>query len=149
MGKFLLVLLMLASTNCLAAINKWVDDKGVVHYSDQPPPPGQHPQTLHEDADAQASASGTSATQTLAEKEAALKKQNAEKQSASFKEAQKQAAEDALKTNCSNAQDNLRTLQSGIRIMEVGANGERSYVDDTQRQQRIDQAKQDIAKYCK
>ncbi|HTN93902.1 MAG TPA: DUF4124 domain-containing protein [Gallionella sp.] len=145
----LIILLMLASTSALAAINKWVDDHGVVHYSDQPPPPGQQPKTLHEDADTQDSASGTSATQTVAEKEAALKKQNAEKQSASFKEAQKQAAEDALKANCSNAQDNLRTLQSGIRIMEVGANGERSYLDDTQRQQRIDKAQQDIAKYCK
>ncbi len=148
MGKFLLILLMLASTSTLAAINKWVDDQGTVHYSDQPPPLGQKPKTLHEDAGAQDSASGASATKTLAEHEAELKKENAEKQAAAFKEAQKQAAEDARKANCSNAQDNLRSLQSGIRIMEVDAKGERSYIDDTQRQQRIDKAQQDISKYC-
>ena len=51
MGKFLLILLMLASTNTFAAISKWVDDQGQVHYSDQPPPPGKQPKTLREDAD--------------------------------------------------------------------------------------------------
>ena len=38
MGKFLLILLMLASANSFAEVNKWIDDQGRVHYSDQPPP---------------------------------------------------------------------------------------------------------------
>ena len=33
--------------------------------------------------------------------------------------------------------------------MEVDAKGERYYIDDTQRQQRIDKAQQDISNYCK
>jgi hypothetical protein len=149
MGKFLLIFLMLASTNTFAAISKWVDDQGQVHYSDQPPPPGNQPKTLREDADAPDSASGASATKTLAEHEAELKKDKAEKQSAADKAAQLKAAEDTLKANCANAQQNLRSLESGMRIMEVDANGQRYYVDDTQRQQRIDKAKQDISNSCK
>jgi len=149
MGKFLLILLMLASTNTFAAISKWVDDQGQVHYSDQPPPPGKQPKTLREDADTPGSASGASATKTLAEHEAELKKDKAEKQSAADKAAQLKAAEDTLKANCANAQQNLRSLQSGMRIMEVDANGQRYYIDDTQRQQRIDKARQEISNSCK
>jgi hypothetical protein len=150
MGKFLLILLMLASTNTYAAIMKWVDEQGQVHYSDRLPPPEVMPRTLREDSNAQDSASsGASATKTIAEREAELKKEKAEKQSAADKAAQKKAAEDALRANCATAQDNLRSLQSGVRIMEVNANGERSYIDDAQRQQRIAKAQQDIKDYCK
>ena len=46
MSKFLLILLMLASTNTFAAISKWVDAQGQVHYSDQPPPPDAKAKTL-------------------------------------------------------------------------------------------------------
>jgi hypothetical protein len=150
MGKFLLIFLMLASTNTFAAISKWVDDQGQVHYSDQPPPPGKQPKTLREDADTPDSASsGASATKTLAEHEAELKKDKAEKQSAADKAAQLKAAEDTLKANCANAQQNLRSLESGMRIMEVDANGQRYYIDDAQRQQRIAKTKQDISNSCK
>lgn len=150
MGKFLLILLMLASTNTYAAIMKWVDEQGQVHYSDRLPPPEVKPKTLREDSNAQDSASsGASATKTIAEREAELKKEKAEKQSAADKAAQKKAAEDALRANCATAQENLRSLQSGVRILEVNANGERSYIDDSQRQQRIDTSQQDIKTYCK
>jgi hypothetical protein len=148
MGKFLLILMMLASANSFAEISKWVDDQGQVHYSDQPPPPGIRQQTLREEGQDSAG-SGVSATKTLAEREADLKKEKADKQAAADKAAQKQAAEDALKANCATAQENLRSLQSGVRIMEINANGERSFIDDTQRQQRIAKAQQDIGNYCK
>ena len=149
MGRFLLILMMLASTNSFAEISKWVDDQGQVHYSDQPPPPGIKQQTLREEGRQDAAGSGVSATKTLAEREADLKKEKADKQAAADKAAQKQAAEDALKANCATAQENLRSLQSGVRIMEINANGERSFIDDTQRQQRIAKAQQDIGNYCK
>jgi hypothetical protein len=150
MGKFLLILLMLATTNTFAGIIKWVDDQGQVHYSDQVPPPGTLPKTLREDSKPQDSASSSpSAPKTLAEREAELKKEKAEQQSAAEKAAQQKAALEALKTNCATAQDNLRSLQSGVRIMEINGNGERTYIDDAQRQQRIEKAQQDISNYCK
>lgn len=148
MGKFMLILLMLASTNSFAAISKWVDDHGQVHYSDQPPPPGMQQQMLREEGDDSAG-SGASATKTLAEREAELKKEKAEQQAAADKAAQKQAAEDIRKANCAAAQDNLRSLQSGVRIMDINANGERTILDDAQRQQRIAKAQQDIGNSCK
>jgi Domain of unknown function (DUF4124) len=157
MSKFLLILLMLASTNTFAAISKWVDAQGQVHYSDQPPPPEAKAETLRSASDTEGTAgtSGVNATsapaapKTIAEREAELKKAQQAEQAAADKAAQKQAATEAIKANCATAQQNLRTLQEGIRMVEVDANGERSYLDDNQRQQRIAKTQQDVSNYCK
>ena len=157
MSKFLLILLMLASTNTFAAVKKWVDAQGQVHYSDQPPPAGAKAETLRSASDTEGTAgtngvtetSAPAAPKTIAEREAELKKAQQAKQAAADKAAQKQAAADALKASCANAQQNLRTLQEGLRMVEIDANGERSYLDDTQRQQRIEKAQQDISNLCK
>jgi flagellar motility protein MotE (MotC chaperone) len=156
MSKFLLILLMLASANTFAAVSKWVDAQGRVHYSDQPPPPEVKAETLRSASDSEGTAgiSGVTATsapaapKTIAEREAELKKAQQAKQAAADKDVQKQAATDARKANCANAQQNLRTLQTGIRMMDVDANGERSYIDDKQRQQRIEKAQQEISNLC-
>jgi hypothetical protein len=157
MTKFLLILLVLASANTFAAVSKWVDAQGQVHYSDQPPPPEAKAEKLHSTSDAEdtgntgdiAKASAPAATKTLAEREAELKKAQQAKKEATDKAAQKEAAADALKANCANAQQNLRNLQSGERMVEIDANGERSFIDDTQRQQRIQKAQQEISNLCK
>jgi hypothetical protein len=40
-------------------------------------------------------------------------------------------------------------MQEGMRMVEIDAKGERSYLDDEQRRQRIEKAQQDIKAYCK
>jgi hypothetical protein len=152
MSKFLLIILMLASANVFAEISKWVDGQGQVHYSDRPPPPETRAETLHltsGSADSTTGVSAPAAPKTIAEREAELRKAQQEKKAAAEKAAQKQATADALKASCATSQQNLRTLQEDIRMIEVNANGERSYMDDKQRQQRIAKAQQDISTYCK
>lgn len=157
MRKFLLILLTLASANTFAAVSKWVDAQGRVHYSDQPPPSDAKAETLRSASgnEGTADTSGVTATsapaapKTIAEQEAELKKAQQAKQAAADKAAQKQAAADAVKASCANAQQNLRTLQAGVRMVEIDANGERSYMDDTQRQQRIEKVQQEISNLCK
>lgn len=152
MSKFLLIILILAYTDTFAAINKWVDDQGHVHYSDQPPPGNAKAETLHSVSDQDSNTASTSAPaapKTIAEREAELKKSQKAKQEAANKALQKQASEDAKKASCATSQQNLRTLQEGIRMIEVDANGERSYMDDKQRLERIAKAQQDISAYCK
>ena len=157
MSKFLLIFLVLASPNTFAAVSKWVDDQGQVHYSDQPPPPDAKAERLHAAPDAEAATSTTGATspsepagqKTLAEREAELKKAQQAKKEASEKAAQKQAAADALKANCDNAQQNMRALQSGVRMVEIKANGESAYIDDTERQRRLEKAQKDVSNFCK
>ena len=86
---------------------------------------------------------------TFVEQEAAVKRAQQADQAAAAQAAAKQAADDALKASCNSAQQNLRNLQSGVRIMNVNSSGDRYFIDDAQRQQRIDKAQQDVSNYCK
>ena len=157
MKKFLLTLLMLSSANAIAGLSKWVDADGKVHYSDQPPPPNVKAKTLRVTSDVAAptSASGVAAAsapaapKTTAELEAELKKAQQAKKEAADKAAKEQARIEAEKANCAAAQQNLRTLQDGVRITEIDAKGERSYLGDEQRRQRMEKAQQDVKAYCK
>jgi len=150
MNKPLLVLLLLCSANAFGALNKWVDANGKVHYSDEQPPANVKAQTLRSDSSgaANSAASAPAAPKSIAEREADWKKSQKAKQEASEKSAQEKAINDEKKANCAAAQQNLRTLQQGSRMVEVGADGERAYLDDAQRQQRIAKTQQDISKLC-
>ena len=151
MNRYLLFLLMLTCTNTFAAISRWVDSNGQVHYSDQIPPPDVQKKTLRTVEDTQASreASSVGAPKTIAEREAELKKNEIAKKAAADKDAQKQAAAAAQKASCTSAQQNLSILNSGMRLMEADANGQIGYMDDNQRAQRIAQAQKDISANCK
>jgi hypothetical protein len=150
MIKYLLFLLILTSTNAIAEITKWVDSNGKVHYSDQPPPPEEKPKILRSYAETHDSASSSvAAPKTIAEREAELKKAQKAKNEAADKAAQKQAAKDAQQASCIAAQQNLRGLQDGMRMVEVDAKGEHSFLEDAKREQLIAKAQKDISTYCK
>lgn len=160
MKNFLFVLLLF-SVNAFAGLNKWVDADGKVHYSDQPPPANVQAQTLHTGAGAAPAQdvgnapaqSGTTqsapAAKTYLEREAELRKARLAKKEAADKAAQEQADAQTEAANCAAAQQNLRTLQGEGRIMELDASGERSFISDEQRQQRIEKAQQTISSVCK
>ena len=153
MYKYLLIFFMLASANAFAALNKWVDANGQVHYSDVPPPPNANAKILRAPsnvrADDSSASSGPAATKTYAEREAELKKAQQAKKEAADKAAKAQAETEARKAYCATLQQNLRTLQEGIRTVEIDASGNRSVMDDEQRQQRIAKTQQDISANCK
>ena len=160
MKNHLFVLLLLFSVNAFAALNKWVDADGKVHYSDQPPPvnvqaktlrtaPAQAPDVGSAAAQSAKAGSAPAAAKTYVEKEAELKKAQLAKKEAADKAAQQQAAADARAANCAAAQQNLRTLQTIPRISEIDENGERVFVSDEQRQQRIEKAQQTVSSVCK
>ncbi|GAC1322107.1 MAG: hypothetical protein NVS3B11_19020 [Collimonas sp.] len=159
-----LVLLSLA-TSALAQF-VWLDEKGVKQYSDQPPPPSVPNKRIlkapgqslprnagyigSEDAAASATtadAAGDSkpdaktapAAPTLAEQNAAFQKRKAE-QAEKNKKAEQDAKLASNKTeNCARARANQRTLDSGARIAQTDAKGERSYMSDQQRAQQTAQ----------
>lgn len=144
MKSSLLFILLLSTTNAFPASYKWVDENNRTHYSEQPPP--------NIKAKVLTSVSGGSnaaAPKTLAERAAELDKAKLTKKDNAEKAAQKQAYADALKANCDGAQRNLAALKDGIRLVEVDANGERSYLTDDQRQQKMAKAQQDIQANCK
>jgi hypothetical protein len=160
MKRYLTILLLLSSTTAFAALNKWVDKNGEVHYSDQPPPANVKSETLRVSppaapSNAAAPASGTAAAsapaapKTIAEREAELKKAQQAKKEAAERAAEEQAKRDTEKANCATAQENLRSLQEGTRMVTINAQGEYSYLEDEQRQQRIAKAQDAIKNWCK
>lgn len=156
MKQLLLIIFLLSSTGTSAALNKWVDADGRVHYSDTPPSADVKVKKLRtfsvsEDTKNQSTTgeSTPAAAKTIAEREAELKKVQLEKRAADDKAAKEQAYAEALKASCNTARQNLRTLQEGERMMEIDANGERSYMSDERRKEKVSKAQQEVSSYCK
>lgn len=163
MKKYLPIFLLLFSTAAFGALTKWVDEKGKVHYSDQPPPANVKAEVLRStpspaasdgvavpgNAEKPAAASAPAAPKTVAEREAELKKEQQKKKEAAEKTAREQEAVEAKKANCLANQKNLRALQEGMRMVEINEKGERSYIDDAERQRRIAKAQENINDSCK
>jgi hypothetical protein len=145
MKKLLFVFLILTAANAGAELNKWVDERGKVHYSDQPPA-GVEASTLR---GAPAPASAPAASKSYVEREAELKKARQSKTEADERAIEQQSNAETEKANCAAARQTLRSLQQGGRMIEYDEKGERRYVGDDERQQRADKAQAEIGKWCK
>jgi uncharacterized membrane protein len=151
MKSYLAIGLLLASFSAQGALHKWVDADGKVHYSDTVPDSNVKTQTLRSSsaAESPATASSAAAPKTLAEREAEMKKAQQAKAQTAEKAAKEKEIADAQRQNCESARNNLNTLENAPRLVTYDAQGERSYLDDDARQQRIDDARAMISKYCK
>ena len=146
MKKLLFVLLVLASANAGAGLNKWVDEHGKTHYSDQPPPIGIEAAPVRA---APSPAGAPAAPKSYTEREAELKKARQSQNEAAEKAALEQSNAEIEKANCVSARQTLHSLQQDGRIAEYDENGERRYLDDNERQRRTDKAQSEIGKWCK
>src|SRR5438067_8445630 len=139
----------------------WLDANGTRVFSDRPPPPGTPPSRILKvprrldaaalDAvpaaanDAASAPADKSKQPSLAEREADYRKRQAERQ-ADEKKAQDEAARKAAQqATCANARQEERQLASGMRISEMGANGERGYISDEDRARRLARAREALA----
>lgn len=150
MKHCLAICLLLASFSSHAALHKWVDNEGHVHYSDTAAPPDVKSQTLRQSSTAEpvTSSDTVAAPKTEAEREADTRRAQKEKSEAEQKAAREQ--EEALnkQKNCESARSNLATLENSPRLVIYDAQGERSYLDDEARQQRIEEARKIINSSC-
>lgn len=163
--KWLLVVLLASAAAVLGAtLYKWVDERGVTHYSETPPvkqkaqeiriqsPP---PSKLEGDKSPRAppapgaEVGKTAPPKTWHEKalEAQKRREAAEKQE---EEEQQLAREVALekKRKCLAAQQNLHTLLTDRPVYWINEYGERVFIDDTKRATEIARAKREIQSYC-
>jgi len=161
---------LIACTSLAQAQWMWVNDKGVKQFSDQPPPPGTPANRilkaprgvavadLHKDA-AATPANGDEAPAgdekvapvkpSLAERNADFKKRQQETAAKTAK-AEEQAKLDAEKKKyCSEAKSNIGMLESGVRVSEMGPNGERNFMSDEARAQKIKEQRESVNSMCK
>ncbi len=153
MKYWMAILLALASFNTCAALTKWVDKDGTVHYSDAPPPENVQSQSVRirsSDRGQQeaAPASGPAGTKSIYEMERDLNKERKARQEADKKAAEKEREEETKRSNCQAAQNQLNTLRNAPRVATYDAEGNPSIMDDTTRQQQTEQAEAAVSRYC-
>jgi hypothetical protein len=149
MNYSLAICLLLTSMTSHAALNKWVDADGKVHYSDSAPTDVKA-KTLRSSSapDAIAPASSVSAPKTLAEREADWKKSQKTKEEAAQKAEQEKEAALVKQKNCESARSNLAGYENSRAIVKYDANGERSYLDEAARNKTIEDARKTVSTYC-
>lgn len=149
MKHYLTIALLFISLGVHAELNKWVDAKGKVHYSDEPPPANAKVEPLDIPKDDAVSASAASAVKSIAEIEEQFRKERKATEAAAQKAAQQQEEARAKQRNCDTARNNLKVLEDSPRITVYDANGERGYMDDATRKQDSEQARKDVSLYCR
>jgi Domain of unknown function (DUF4124) len=138
---------------------KWRDAQGHVQYSDRPPPHSvpardilQRPAAARAPVGsapaAAASASPASAASgpRTVDPELTARRRDAEA-------AERKAADDKLarerSESCARARDYLRTLETGLPIARVNAQGERTTLDDNGRRAELNRAREVITADCR
>jgi multidrug efflux pump subunit AcrA (membrane-fusion protein) len=145
MKRLLPVFLILTAANADAELSKWVDEQGKVHYSDRPPvgveatPVRAAPPPAIEPAP----------PKSYIEREAELRKAQQSEAEKAQEATRRQSSAEIEKANCNAAQQTVRSLQQDGRIVEYDEAGERRFLGDDERQQRIAEAQAEIEKWCK
>jgi len=135
-----------------ATVYKWVDEKGVTHYSETPPASEQRAKKIEVQPSSPA-AGAEAGRKSWQEKEVEFQKRQAEREEA---RKQEQAAEAAARRDarireerCAAAKKNLETLQIRRPVYRLDEKGERVYLDDPGRAAEIARMKKEIETYCK
>jgi hypothetical protein len=135
---------------------KWRDANGQMHISDQPPPAGasvlQKPAaTTPSEAPVPAASApaAASAPKVLVDPELVKRKAEADKKKAAADQAQKDAQKAADVVQCAAAREQIRTLNSGVRLMRVNEKGEREYLDDATKAAQLQQAQAVVDRSCR
>ena len=127
----------LSGLSLASTMYKWVDANGGVHYS-QTPPKGKYTVINSQTQQIVASNQTSQADAT-----------NSKPTATSQPTTQANNAPVRLSTSdCSTLGQTLATLQSGQRVYESDANGQRAYVTDDQRAQQIQQYQQEMSSAC-
>lgn len=151
--RLTIFLLLAMTTTAHAGVTKWVDADGKVQYSDQPPPATVKSQKAlnikTSPALPKAASSSNSDGRNIAEKDLEFRKRQVKTEEAAAKEAKEQEEAKQAKANCEQSRRQLQALQEGQRISRYDEKGERIFMEDADRPQAINEAKQAVDSWCK
>jgi hypothetical protein len=156
-----------------AAQYQWRDDRGRMVYSDLPPPasvaparilrapepppaaatirdPGAAASPGARSAAVAAAAASTPAPApaTAADQEFAFRKRMADRAEEEKKAAEAADREVKLAKACADAQGDIRSLESGQRISRINAAGEREFLSEAERTERLRNARKSVSERC-
>ncbi|MGB8856480.1 MAG: DUF4124 domain-containing protein [Burkholderiales bacterium] len=159
MIKFFILLaqgaaLLALSAGVFADIYQWKDADGRTQYSDQPPSDrparliksGVPAQIVAEKTDV----GGEEKAEKKGPKSLAEKDQESRKRKIDAEKGEKEAADKvaAKKENCTQARNQMKTLEDGGRIYKRDEKGEKNYLDDKGVAKEMAEAKANVSKYC-
>lgn len=137
---------------------KWRAANGQIQYSDLPPPPGVAEKDIllrptgatlrAQAATVVPAASAASQPGKAVDPELEAKRKKAEQEDAAKAKAEEQRVAAAKAENCSRAREQLRTLDSGIRIARINEKGEREILDDKSRADELKRARDVASANC-
>jgi len=140
---------------------KWRDAKGQVHISDLPPPRDIPEKDVMQKAEpavrtpvvapvpAASAASAAAAAKPSTDPELEERRRRSEQEKAAKAKSEEDKLAALRKENCNRAREQLATLDSGIRIARVKANGEREILDDEQRAAETRRMREAMAVDCR
>jgi hypothetical protein len=150
MRKLVLFLILAAAVPFASAqAYKWKDAAGRIQYSDTPPPPGaKEVQQLRKTPPA-ASANTSTAAKSISENDADFRKRVVEQQEEQAKQAKAAEDEQVRARNCNQSKGQLAALDSGGRMVQLNAQGERIALDDAERARARADTLKAIESWCK
>lgn len=125
---------------------KWVDEKGVVHYSDTPPP-GKGGQKLK--TPSQPPLDGASSPQRSRSWQEQLEESNERRHQAEKAEQQRQKAAKEVAQKCLRARNALASLKRERPLYRSTKEGERAYIDDAERQRLTEDWQKQADAHCR
>jgi hypothetical protein len=154
MGKamrksILIVILALAASAAFGQAYKWRDASGRIQYSDTPPPPGAKDVQQLRKTPAPPTSAAPSAAKSIANQDAEFRKRLVEKKEAETKQAKAAEEEQIRARNCTQAKGQLAALESGGRMVQLNAQGDRIALDDAGRERAKEEAQRAIESWCK
>lgn len=142
------VLALTASGGVAASeIYKWVDEDGNVHYEDRPSGAASE-QRLALSSQRTDGGAVQQRVDAYAERQAAREEARAAADVEAQEAADAEAEAEANRQKCENYRAQLQTIRMERPLYKEGADGEREYLDDTQRMEARTRAEELIAKYC-
>ncbi len=128
-----------------AGVYRWVDEQGKVHYGDRPPKKEASTPIEIESAPVPAPDDDERRRKTRRLLEAIESERDRNKQ----EEAQAKADKARQETNCRSARRRVELFQRANNISRRGPDGERTYLDEKEREQALAQARSLVDRWCK
>lgn len=138
------VLLGIAAFGAQARIYKWVDEDGMTHYTQSPPPAGIEGKTMSPPPDVDTEA----ARARLKQQQEQAQKFLDQRQDATEDQQKKQQDTQAAKQRCEEARTRLQSFQNP-RVNFVDKDGTRRRATEEERQRELQKARDYLDKNCK
>ena len=143
---FVLVILAAAAGSPAAAVYRWVDAEGQVHYSDTPQRNAERIEIESRPTDPELVRARENQAAALRAERELRTTQQAEDTTAQANDAERVAAERAA--NCETARQRLATYETAHRLYRPMADGEREYLSDEELDAARAEARLAVEEWC-